>query len=33
MMAMVGNDALAPVAGEARQRLERALAGLGGRPR
>ena len=33
MLGAVGNPALAPVAAEARQRLERALATLGGRPR
>jgi uncharacterized protein (DUF302 family) len=33
MLDAVGNPALAPVAAEARQRLERALASLGGRPR
>ncbi len=33
LMEMVGNPDLAPVAGEARQRLERALGTLGGRPR
>lgn len=33
LMEMVGNPDLAPVASEARQRLERALGTLGGRPR
>jgi uncharacterized protein (DUF302 family) len=33
MLSMVGNPALAPVAAEARQRLERALGSLSGRPR
>lgn len=33
MLEMVGNVALAPVAAEARQRIERALVALGGRPR
>ncbi len=33
LMEIVGNPDLAPVAGEARQRLERALGTLGGRPR
>jgi uncharacterized protein (DUF302 family) len=33
MLGVAGNPALAPVAAEARQRLERALAALGGRPR
>ena len=33
MLTMVGNPALAPVAAEARQRIERALEALGGRPR
>jgi uncharacterized protein (DUF302 family) len=33
MLGAVGNPALAAVAAEARQRLERALATLGGRPR
>jgi hypothetical protein len=33
LLGAVGNPALAPVAAEARQRLERALAALGGRPR
>lgn len=33
MLQMVGNPALAPVAAEARQRIERALEQLGGEPR
>lgn len=33
MLGAVGNPALAPIAAEARQRLERALASLGGQPR
>jgi hypothetical protein len=33
MLGTVGNPALAPVAAEARSRLEQALAALGGRPR
>jgi len=33
MLAMVGNQTLAPVAAEARQRIERALNALGGQPR
>ena len=33
MLGAVGNRALAPIASEARERLERALSSLGGRPR
>jgi len=33
MLATVGNPALAPIATEARERMERALNSLGGRPR